>query len=128
MLEPRPLRVAIMGGGLGGLVAALELARVGHAVTVYEKYPTFGGLASAFVLRGTYLERFYHHIFATDIALLDLIEELGLQDRLVWNAENNANWRAGRLVSISPAWRLLLWNDLSLVGRLKLAFWSKWVS
>jgi len=128
MSEPRPLRVGVVGGGLAGLVAALELSRAGHRVTVFEKYPSFGGLASAFAMRGTHLERFYHHVFATDIDLLDLVDELGLQGALVWNAENNANWTAGRTTGISPAWKLLLWKELSLAGRLKLAFWSKWIS
>jgi protoporphyrinogen oxidase len=122
------LKVAVVGGGLAGLVGALELARAGHQVTVFEKYPTFGGLASAFALRGTHLERFYHHIFATDLDLLDLVDALGLQGSLVWNRENNANWREGRTASISPAWKLLFWKELSVFGRLKLAFWSKWVS
>jgi protoporphyrinogen oxidase len=124
----QPLKVAVVGGGLAGLVAAWDLARAGHSVTVYEKYPVFGGLASAFALRGTHLERFYHHIFATDLDLLALVDELELQRALVWNDENSANWRAGRTASISPAWKLLLWPDLSLWSRFKLAFWSKWVS
>ena len=31
-------KVAIIGGGCGGLAAALQLRRQGHAVTVFEKY------------------------------------------------------------------------------------------
>lgn len=123
-----PLSVGVIGGGLAGLVAARGLAQAGHKVTVYEKYGAFGGLASAFALRGTHLERFYHHIFATDLDLLSLIHELGLQDKLVWNTENNANWRQGRTYPISPAWKLLFWPQLSLLSRLRLAFWSKWAS
>jgi protoporphyrinogen oxidase len=126
--EPRKLSVGVVGGGLAGLGAARGLARAGHRVTVYEKYGAFGGLASAFALRGTHLERFYHHIFATDLDLLALIHELGLQGKLVWNSENNANWREGRTAPISPAWKLLLWPDLSPLSRLRLAFWSKWAS
>ncbi len=128
MTQTGGMKVAVMGGGLAGLVGARELARAGHRVTVFEKYPGFGGLAAAFPLRGTHLERFYHHIFATDIALLELIDELGLGPELVWTAENNANYRAGRTFGISPAWRLLGWRELSWAGRLKLAFWSKWLS
>jgi squalene-associated FAD-dependent desaturase len=37
------VRVAVVGGGLAGLAAALDLADAGHAVTVYEARPTLGG-------------------------------------------------------------------------------------
>lgn len=128
MAEAKSLNVAVVGGGLAGLVGALELSKLGHRVTVFEKYPVFGGLASAFSLRGTHLERFYHHIFVTDVDFLDLVDELGLQGGLVWNSENSANWRQGRTVSISPQWKLLFWKELSLLSRLKLGFWGKLIS
>lgn len=37
-------KVAIIGGGCGGLTAALQLRRKGHAVTVFEKHPKLGGM------------------------------------------------------------------------------------
>ena len=37
------MKVAVVGGGLAGLAAALELADAGHAVTVHEARPTLGG-------------------------------------------------------------------------------------
>jgi hydroxysqualene dehydroxylase len=37
------VRAAVVGGGLAGLAAALELADAGHDVTVYEARPTLGG-------------------------------------------------------------------------------------
>jgi NAD(P)H-dependent glutamate synthase small subunit len=49
-IEPRPAlrptgkRVAIIGSGPAGLAAAQELARKGHAVTVYEKDDRIGGI------------------------------------------------------------------------------------
>ncbi len=39
----RAKRVAVVGGGPGGLTAALVLARRGHRVTLYEKRPELGG-------------------------------------------------------------------------------------
>ncbi len=37
------MRVAVVGGGLSGLSAALELVDAGHDVEVYESRPTLGG-------------------------------------------------------------------------------------
>jgi squalene-associated FAD-dependent desaturase len=37
------MRVAVVGGGLAGLSAALDLVDAGHEVTVYEARPTLGG-------------------------------------------------------------------------------------
>ena len=36
-------RVAIIGGGIAGLTACLELAHHGYDVTLIEKMPTVGG-------------------------------------------------------------------------------------
>jgi hydroxysqualene dehydroxylase len=37
------VRIAVVGGGLAGLAAALDLVDAGHAVTVHEARPTLGG-------------------------------------------------------------------------------------
>src|SRR5919206_3753778 len=42
-MRGRPVRAAVVGGGLAGLAAALDLADAGHEVTLYEARPTLGG-------------------------------------------------------------------------------------
>ncbi|HZT84286.1 MAG TPA: hydroxysqualene dehydroxylase HpnE [Gaiellaceae bacterium] len=37
------MKIAVVGGGLAGLAAALELVDAGHAVTLHEARPTLGG-------------------------------------------------------------------------------------
>ncbi len=42
--QPTGKRVSIVGGGPAGLSAATRLARLGHAVTIYEQMPEMGGM------------------------------------------------------------------------------------
>lgn len=45
-------RVAVVGGGLGGLAAACVLAARGHKVTLFEKSPWLGGKAAVLAEQG----------------------------------------------------------------------------
>src|ERR671933_1352878 len=42
-MRGRRVKAAVVGGGLAGLAAALELVDGGHEVTLYEARPTLGG-------------------------------------------------------------------------------------
>jgi uncharacterized protein with NAD-binding domain and iron-sulfur cluster len=50
---PSKHTVAILGGGVGGLSAAHELAERGFAVSLYERQATFGGKARSISVPGT---------------------------------------------------------------------------
>jgi 6-hydroxynicotinate 3-monooxygenase len=62
---PRPLNVAIIGAGMGGLATAAALRKVGIDVTVYEQAKQFARLGAGIqvgcnamkVLRGLGLEQ-----------------------------------------------------------------------
>ena len=45
-----PLNVAIIGGGIGGLSAALALTRAGHSATVYEQAAKIAPLGTSLSL------------------------------------------------------------------------------
>ena len=79
-------RIAIIGGGVGGLAAAYDLARAGYKVTIYEASPQMGGLAAGFKAPhwDWTLEKYYHHWFASDKHMLGLIQELGWSDQVLF--------------------------------------------
>ncbi len=78
------MKVAIVGAGIAGLSAAYDLLTAGHGVTIYEASDQTGGLASGFrdEAWSWSLERFYHHLFATDKAIIGLVDEIGMADKL----------------------------------------------
>jgi protoporphyrinogen oxidase len=80
------MNIAIIGAGPAGLAAAYDLTHAGHRVTVYEAAPEVGGLASGFKAPHWEwsLEKFYHHWFASDSAILGLIDELGWRDQVLF--------------------------------------------
>ena len=73
---------AILGGGALGLMVAYRLAKAGQAVMVFEQETTAGGLAAGFRIGDTWLEKFYHHLFRSDTTAINVIEQLGLGERL----------------------------------------------
>ncbi len=80
------MKIAIIGAGPAGLSAAYDLTKAGHRVTVYEAAPEVGGLAAGFKAPGWdwSLEKFYHHWFQSDSAILGLINELGWSERVLF--------------------------------------------
>ena len=105
------MKVAIIGAGIAGLTAAHELAQAGHNVAVFEAAPQAGGLASGFRdERWDWpLERFYHHIFTTDTAIINLTKAIGFGDKLFFRRPLTAQWWGDRgyaLTGARPAIRL----------------------
>ncbi len=80
------MRIAIVGAGPAGLAAAYDLSRAPHRVTIFEGAPTVGGLAAGFKAPHWEwtLEKFYHHWFQSDAAMLGLIKELGWSDQVLF--------------------------------------------
>ncbi len=68
------------------MTAAYDLARAGKQVTIYEADEQVGGLASGFKEPhwDWYVEKYYHHWFASDRHLLALIDELGWKDQVLF--------------------------------------------
>lgn len=78
----RQPRVAVVGAGLAGLTAGLELAKRGWRVDLYERSRLLGGKATSFEVEGHEVDCGQHVVLACCTATLDLVEELGLSDSL----------------------------------------------
>jgi protoporphyrinogen oxidase len=94
------VRVGILGGGALGLAAGYRLAQAGHDVTLIEREPWLGGLATGFSVGPSSLEKFYHHIFKTDTTIISFIRELGLEAHMVWGQPNTSTLANGRIISL----------------------------
>lgn len=112
--------IAIIGAGMTGLSAGYRLARGGHRITIYEKEPYTGGLASAVPAGSSVVDRFYHHIFVSDSEILTLIDELGLKDSLGWYEPKNAIYLGDSLYPFTSPMDLLLFKPLDLVSRIRM--------
>ena len=115
------MRVGIVGAGATGLTAAFDAVRAGHEVTVLEAAEEIGGLAASLQVAGTPLERFYHHVFRTDRAMIDLVEELGLGDRLRFHRPSTGVHLRGRTHPFGSPAQMLRFPELPVPARLRFA-------
>ena len=101
------MKVGIIGGGVAGLAAAYELGLRGHRAEVFEPAPFLGGQASTFPVYGGQLERGYHHLFVSDTAMTDLIDELGLGHQLQWLESKVGLFHGGKIWNFATPLDLL---------------------
>ncbi|HKT55899.1 MAG TPA: FAD-dependent oxidoreductase [Microbacterium sp.] len=94
----RGTRVAIVGGGMAGLVAALECAKVGIAVTVFEASGSLGGAVRSAEVAGIRVDVGAESFATRGGTVRTLVEELGLGDAVVTPAAGGA-WLAGLAAS-----------------------------
>lgn len=123
--KPNTLHIGILGAGVAGMTAAWDLCRAGHQVTIYEAGSEVGGLAAGFKddhWEWT-LEKFYHHWFETDQAMLTLLDELGKRDQVMFPRPKTSYWLDGKIVrSEMTPYSVLFALPISFISRLRLAF------
>ena len=120
---PTPKKILIIGGGFTGLTAALRLsADKNFTVTLVESSDQLGGLAAGFPLGGTSLEKTYHHLFLTDTSILNLVQELGLTEKLIWCDSSVGIFRDEKIHPFKTPGDLLKFSPCNFSGRLRTGF------
>jgi protoporphyrinogen oxidase len=115
------MRVAVLGAGVAGLVAAHRLTEAGHVVDVYERWPGLGGQAATLDIGGGHLlERYYHHLFTSDVHIARLYDELGMPDELEWRESSVGFFVDGRSWPFVSPLDLLRFRPLPFVSRLRM--------
>src|SRR5215216_3542283 len=88
----RTPRIAVIGGGIGGLTAARALVRRGFEVSVYEATPELKEIGAGVALGPNAMKA---------LRSLDLEEPVRA---VAWESEYGLlrNWRTGRIISRTP--------------------------
>jgi squalene-associated FAD-dependent desaturase len=79
--------IAVVGGGVAGIAAAIRLAEAGERVTLIETRKRLGGRATSFVdpRSGQTLDNCQHVLMGCCTNLIDLYQRLGVLDRIEWH-------------------------------------------
>jgi squalene-associated FAD-dependent desaturase len=73
-------RVAVIGGGLAGITAALDCSRAGASVTLLESRGRLGGAAYSFTREGIRADNGQHVFLRCCTAYRELLDELGASE------------------------------------------------
>lgn len=111
------MKVAIIGGGLSGLMAGKILSESGFEAKVFESQKSCGGLAASFSVQDFRIPIFYHHIFSHDGTTLRVVKDLGINDLIKKKIKMGLNL-GGRSYKITPS-SVPFWDFISAKDRIR---------
>jgi len=111
---------AIIGGGFLGMTLALRLSQQGKTVTLFEAFPSLGGLAGTWKLGDVIWDRHYHVTLSSDVYLRSMLRELDLEKEIRWATTRTGFYIDSKLYSLSTTLEFFKFPVLSLVDKLRL--------
>ena len=117
--------IGVVGGGVAGLAAAHRLQAAGDEVRVFEASDDVGGLAAVYETRGDPIEKFYHHLSASEGTIVELIEALGLGEDLEWRYKTDSYYVDGVVHPMEKIWEIAAYPHLSLYDKFRLGMLVK---
>lgn len=121
------MRVLVVGGGISGLVAALDLARAGVTVTLAEAGPVLGGKIRTERHDGFTIEHGPDSFLASRPAAISLARELGLGEELMGTRDPRRVYirHRGELVPMPEGLGLVLPTRLMPFVRTRMFSWPE---
>jgi protoporphyrinogen oxidase len=107
-------RVVVIGAGPMGLAAAQRAVTLGHEVDLVEADSKVGGMAAHFDFSGLSIERFYHFCCLSDHPTFELMNELGIGDKMRWVSTSMAYYMGGKVHKWGDPIALLRFSHLNL--------------
>ncbi|MFT5445006.1 MAG: protoporphyrinogen oxidase [Gammaproteobacteria bacterium] len=111
--------IAVLGGGPMGLAVAYQLARDGHRPVLFEAGDRVGGMTAMFDFNGIDIERYYHFHCISDSAFLQILEELGIAEKMHWVETKMGYFYQGALYPWGNPIALLKFPGLSLLAKFR---------
>ncbi len=112
-------KIAVLGAGPMGLAVAYQLTLDGHQPVLFEADDRVGGMTATFDFSGLEIERYYHFHCISDHAFLEILQELGISDKIRWTETKMGYWFQGRLHPWGNPVALIRFRGLSLSAKLR---------
>ncbi len=120
-------QIVVIGAGIAGLTAAYRLQQAGHEVHVLEARDHVGGRMITIEWQGVRFDPGAEFITSADRRLLDLVRQLGVEDKLIKYSEEQTGFnvsvmRGGTVhpVNFMSIPSYLRWKGVSLGARLSM--------
>ena len=121
--------IGVVGGGIAGLACAYRLQKHGQEVQVFEANPELGGLAAVHETAGDPIEKFYHHLSASEETIVALAEELELAETegddtgggaVEWRYKSDGFYVDGVVHPMDTIWEIAAYPYLSIYDKFRL--------
>lgn len=116
------LKVGVIGGGLMGMTLAYRLSKLNVSVKVLERDTQLGGLSTHYDYGKFTWDKFYHVIVPSDGDLINLIQDIGLGDKLNWSRSLTSYYTDKSFYSLNSPKEFLLFPLLNLWDKTRLVF------
>lgn len=113
------MKIAVLGAGPMGLATAYQLVKDGHQPLLFEADDRLGGMTAGFDFGGLPIERYYHFHCLSDHGFLQMLDELGIADKMHWRETRMGWWYQGRVQDWGNPLALLRFKGLGPVAKFR---------